>query len=164
MKKYLAWILAALCALMPVAGLAAENRDTQLTTTLPREHTITVVRGARGRDGLYGHAHVYRGSPVRLYIGGCAGCGIPIQSGGGAAQQWREHIREYGHYRQRVRRQDIDTEFCTRASESNTRGEPNAHDKPDSHGEPDTYGKSDNHGEPDGDGEPNGESQTSAEF
>ena len=95
---------------------------------------------------------------------------IPIQSGGGAAQQWREHIREYGHYRQRVRRQDIDTEFCTRASESDTHGEPNAHDKPDghgepdSHGEPDTYGKSDNHGEPDGDGEPNGESQTSAEF
>lgn len=48
MKKYLAWILAALCALMPVAGLAAENRDTQLTTTLPREHTITVVCGAGG--------------------------------------------------------------------------------------------------------------------
>ena len=48
LKKYLAWILAALCALMPVAGLAAENRDTQLTTTLPREHTITVVCGAGG--------------------------------------------------------------------------------------------------------------------
>lgn len=49
LKKYLAWILAALCALMPVAGLAAENRDTQLTTTLPREHTITVVCGAGAR-------------------------------------------------------------------------------------------------------------------
>ena len=48
MRKYLAWILAALCALLPVAGLAADNRDTQITTTLPEEHTITVVCGAGG--------------------------------------------------------------------------------------------------------------------
>ena len=27
LKKYLAWILAALCALMPVAGLAAEKSE-----------------------------------------------------------------------------------------------------------------------------------------
>ena len=60
MKKYLAWILAALCALMPVAGLAAENRDTQLTTTLPREHTITVVCGAGGAVRVEGT--VYTGT------------------------------------------------------------------------------------------------------
>lgn len=60
LKKYLAWILAALCALMPVAGLAAENRDTQLTTTLPREHTITVVCGAGGAVRVEGT--VYTGT------------------------------------------------------------------------------------------------------
>ena len=41
-------MLAALFALLPVAGLAADNRDTQITTTLPEEHTITVVCGAGG--------------------------------------------------------------------------------------------------------------------
>ena len=60
MKKYLAWILAALCALLPAAGLAAENRDTQLTTTLPREHTITVVCGAGGAVRVEGT--VYTGT------------------------------------------------------------------------------------------------------
>ena len=60
MKKYLAWILAALCALLPVAGLAAENRDTQLTTTLPREHTIAVVCGAGGAVRVEGR--VYTGT------------------------------------------------------------------------------------------------------
>ncbi len=48
MRKYIAWILAALCALLPATGLAAENRDTQPATTLPREHTIAVVCGAGG--------------------------------------------------------------------------------------------------------------------
>lgn len=48
MKRYLAWMLAALFALLPVAGLAADNRDTQITTTLPEEHTIKVVCGAGG--------------------------------------------------------------------------------------------------------------------
>ena len=62
LKKYLAWILAALCALLPVAGLAAENRDTQLTTTLPREHTITVVCGAGGAVRVNGT--VYTGEKV----------------------------------------------------------------------------------------------------
>ena len=41
-------MLAALFALLPVAGLSADNRDTQITTTLPEEHTITVVCGAGG--------------------------------------------------------------------------------------------------------------------
>lgn len=48
MKRYLAWMLAALFALLPVAGLTADNRDTQITTTLPEEHTIKVVCGAGG--------------------------------------------------------------------------------------------------------------------
>lgn len=48
MKRYLVWMLAALFALLPMAGVAAENRDTQITTTLPEEHTITVVCGAGG--------------------------------------------------------------------------------------------------------------------
>ena len=60
LKKYLAWILAALCALLPAAGLAAENRDTLLTTTLPREHTITVVCGAGGAVRVEGT--VYTGT------------------------------------------------------------------------------------------------------
>ena len=62
MRKYLAWILAALCALLPAAGLAAENRDTLLTTTLPREHTIAVVCGAGGAVRVNGT--VYTGEKV----------------------------------------------------------------------------------------------------
>ena len=48
MRRYIVWMLAALFALLPVAGLSADNRDTQITTTLPEEHTITVVCGAGG--------------------------------------------------------------------------------------------------------------------
>lgn len=52
-------MLAALFALLPVAGLAADNRDTQITTTLPEEHTITVVCGAGG--GFRVNGTVYTG-------------------------------------------------------------------------------------------------------
>ena len=48
MRKYLAWILAALCAFLPATALGVENHHTQITTTLPRAHTITVVCGAGG--------------------------------------------------------------------------------------------------------------------
>ena len=60
MRKHLARILAALCALLPAAGLATENRDTQLTTTLPREHTIEVVCAAGGSVRVEGT--VYTGT------------------------------------------------------------------------------------------------------
>lgn len=59
MRRYLVWMLAALFALLPVAGLAADNRDTQITTTLPEEHTITVVCGAGG--GFRVNGTVYTG-------------------------------------------------------------------------------------------------------
>ena len=59
MRRYLVWMLAALFALLPVAGLAADNRDTQITTTLPEEHTITVVCGADG--GFRVNGTVYTG-------------------------------------------------------------------------------------------------------
>lgn len=48
MKRYLAWMLAALFALLPVAGLTAENCDTQISTTLPEKHTIMVLCGVGG--------------------------------------------------------------------------------------------------------------------
>ena len=48
LRKYLAWILAALCAFLPATALGVENRHTQITTTLPRAHTITVVCGEGG--------------------------------------------------------------------------------------------------------------------
>lgn len=48
LKKYLIWMLATLFALLPAAGLAAENRATQISTTLPEEHMITVVCSAGG--------------------------------------------------------------------------------------------------------------------
>ena len=48
MRRYIVWMLAALFALLPVAGLTADNRDTQITTMLPEEHTIKVVCGAGG--------------------------------------------------------------------------------------------------------------------
>ena len=59
MRRYLVWMLAALFALLPVAGSAADNRDTQITTTLPEEHTITVVCGAGG--GFRVNGTVYTG-------------------------------------------------------------------------------------------------------
>lgn len=59
MRRYLVWMLAALFVLLPVAGLAADNRDTQITTTLPEEHTITVVCGAGG--GFRVNGTVYTG-------------------------------------------------------------------------------------------------------
>lgn len=62
LKRYLAWMLAALFALLPAAGLAAENRDTQITTTLPEEHTITVVCGAGGAVRVNGT--VYTGETM----------------------------------------------------------------------------------------------------
>lgn len=48
LRKYLAWILAALCAFLPATALGVENHHTQITTTLPRAHTITVVCGEGG--------------------------------------------------------------------------------------------------------------------
>ena len=48
LRKYLAWILAALCAFLPATALGVENHHTQITTTLPRAHMITVVCGEGG--------------------------------------------------------------------------------------------------------------------
>ena len=48
LRKYLAWILAALCAFLPATAMGVENHHTQITTTLPRAHTITVVCGEGG--------------------------------------------------------------------------------------------------------------------
>lgn len=62
MKRYIAWMLIALIALLPAAGMAAENRSTQLVTTLPREHTITVVCGAGGAARVGGT--IYTGTRV----------------------------------------------------------------------------------------------------
>ena len=57
MKRYIVWMLIVLCALLPAMGLAAENRDTQLVTTLPSTHTITVVCGEGGAARVSGTVH-----------------------------------------------------------------------------------------------------------
>ena len=62
MKKYLVWILTVLCALLPKAALAAEDCNTQLTTTLPAEHTISVVCSAGGAVRVEGT--IYTGKKV----------------------------------------------------------------------------------------------------
>lgn len=55
MKKFLSILLSALCALLPTLALAQES--TTLLTTVPSEHTITIVCGAHGKVVIDGKTY-----------------------------------------------------------------------------------------------------------
>lgn len=55
MKKLLSILLAALCALLPTLALAQDS--TTLKTTVPSEHTITIVCGAHGKVVIDGKTY-----------------------------------------------------------------------------------------------------------